>query len=537
MIQNTNMKQSSLFITCLCLTTFCTTLDAQDASFNWPNGKKMAISLSFDDARTSHPTTGVDVFRRIGGKATFYVNPPAMLSHLDGWKALAEDGHEIGNHTMNHPCTGNFDWSKDRALENYTLHNLRQEILEANHQIHAMLGVKAVSFAYTCGHTFVGRGLHQKSYVPLIAELFESGRGWMNEAYNDPQFTDFAMLQGNNMDGADFETDIMAMIDAAKNSGSWLLLAGHEIGENAPQTVNISMLEKLMPYLEEQKDEIWFGTVAEVTAYIKAERKRVADQLAASLRFAATFDKGTDADFAKGDPQIYTLPAYDKPDLGTPGLQAAEVTVAENQGLHGHALEFKRKGRPAIYYQALENIKYDTENWNGTISMWLSLNPEEDLAPGYTDPIQITDAGYDDAAFWVDFTKENPRDFRMGVFGDVTEWNPDKIGPDENPGFLKRLVTAVDRPFSQSSWTHVAISFEAINSGKGIASFYINGNWQGSREIPESFTWELDKAKLFLGLNFVGLVDEVAVFDKPLNHEEIQQLYRVVGGLGALIRK
>lgn len=529
------MKLSIAYILVLCLMTNSSIILAQDSGFRWPDGKKMAVSLSFDDARRSHPTTGVEVFRRIGGKATFYVNPPAMLTHLDGWKALVADGHEIGNHTMYHPCTGNFNWTKDRALENYTLHRLRQEILEANSQIHAMLGVKPVSFAYTCGHTFVGRGIDQKSYVPLIAELFESGRGWMNEAYNDPQFTDFALLQGNNMDGADFEHDIMAMIHDAQKSGSWLLLAGHEIGENANQTVNISMLEKLVPYLDAHKDDIWFGTVAEIAKYIKMERKRVAEKLAESLTFCASFDSGTSADVAKGDKQIYTLPAFDKPDLGTSGLQAAEVTIAEDQGLHGHALEFKRKGRQSIYYKAFDNLTFDTKDCHGTISMWLSLNPEEDLAPGFTDPIQITDSGYDDAAFWVDFTKENPRSFRMGVFGDVNEWNPDKIGPDENPGFKDRVVTAVDRPFSRSSWTHVVISFEGINTSKGIASFYINGKWQGSREITESFTWNPEKAKIFLGLNFIGLIDEVAIFDKTFSHEDVKELYHLIGGVGAMM--
>jgi len=33
------------------------------------------------------------------------------------------------------------------------------------------------------------------------------------------------------------------------------------------------------------------------------------------------------------------------------------------------------------------------------------LESEEALAPEFTDPIQITDSGYDVAALWLDFTK------------------------------------------------------------------------------------------------------------------------------------
>lgn len=512
-------------------------ISGQQDSFKWPNGKKIAISLSFDDARRSHPDVATDLFRRIGGKATFYVNPPAMLYNIDGWKELVSDGHEIGNHTVNHPCTGNFGWSKKKALENYSISTMRQELLEANQQIQAMLGVTPVSFAYTCGNTFVGRGINQKSYVPLIAELFTSGRGWMNEATNDPEFADFAYLQGNDVDGKDFQSDILPMIEEAKKTGRWLLLAGHEIGTDGRQTVKVSMLEDLMKYINENESDIWLGTVAEVTQYVKDQRQMNANKLAESLSFAASFDSGLDADFSKGDKNIYTLPSYDKPDLVTKGLLAAEVGVSHNNGLNGHALEFKRKGRPAIFYKSEGNINYDKNDWSGTISFWMSLNPEEDLAPGYTDPIQITDSGYDDAALWVDFSNKNPRSFRMGVFGDVDIWNPDKIGPDENPNFTNRLVVAEDRSFTRNQWTHVVMTYNNLNTTKGSASLYINGNLQGTKIITEPFSWTYEKSKIFLGLNFVGLLDEISLFTKVLSESEIKSLYELVGGIKTLVDK
>lgn len=515
----------------------CGSIHSQENSFSWPDGKKIAISLSFDDARRSHPDLAKDLFRRIGGKATFYVNPPAMLYNIDGWKELVADGHEIGNHTVNHPCTGNFNWSKGKALENYTISTMRQELLEANQQIQAMLGVTPVSFAYTCGNTFVGRGINQKSYVPLIAEMFESGRGWMNEATNDPAFADFAFLQGNDVDGKDFEADILPMIEEGQKDGRWLLLAGHEIGKGGKQTVKISMLEDLMAYIKQHPDDIWLGTVAEVTQYVKDQRRSQANQLKESLSFAASFDQGLDADFAKGDKHIYTLPSYDKPDIMTKGLVAAEVGISSNNGLNGHAIEFKRKGRPSVFYKSLDNIGYSQTDMSGTVSFWMSLNPEEDLAPDYTDPIQITDAGYDDAAIWVDFTNKNPRSFRMGIFGDVTIWNPDKIGPDENPNFLNRLVVAEDRPFTRNQWTHVVMTYDNLNTKNASASLFINGKLQGSTKIDESFSWTYEKSKIFLGLNFVGLLDEISIYSKALSTHEVESLYKLVGGIKTIIKE
>ena len=83
-----------------------------------------------------------------GVKVTFYVNPPNMRSRLDGWKRAVASGHEIGSHSMSHPCTGNFPWSFKYALENYTLEQMSQQLDEATAQIQEMLGVHATTFAY-----------------------------------------------------------------------------------------------------------------------------------------------------------------------------------------------------------------------------------------------------------------------------------------------------------------------------------------------------------------------------------------------------
>ena len=165
----------------------------------------------------------------------------------------------------------------------------------------------------------------------------------------------------------------------------------------------------------------------------------------------------------------------------------------------------------------------------------MQLDPETDLEPGYCDPIQITDVGYNDAALWVDFTNKNPRVFRMGVFGDLNVWNPDNIGPDDNPSFNNRLIVAKDRPFSRDQWTHVVVSFNDLGSSGAKADFYVNGNHQGTQhDIPEPFTWDILKSRIFIGLNYVGLIDEVSLFSKSLSAEEVKLLYGLETGVREL---
>lgn len=268
-----------------------------------------------------------------------------------------------------------------------------------------------------------------------------------------------------------------------------------------------------------------------------AVRADATTELAKALTFHASFDHGVDADFAKGDKRIHTATSYQKRDDAKPGLQDPNVSIAAGKGRYGSALEFKTKNTTAIYYQAERNVEYRERDWNCTVSFWLSLDPDQDLAPGYCDPIQVTDAEYNDAALWVDFSKdEKPRHFRLGVFGDLARWNPKKLDPDKNPDFNRRLITVTKPPFGHGKWTHVALTAAGLNAEvPGTAKLYLNGQLQGtSGPIREPFTWDLSRAAIRLGLNYTGLFDDLSVFNRALTKEEIEGLYLVGGGVSGL---
>lgn len=237
----------------------------------WPEGVQAAVSLSFDDARYSQVDVGTAVLDRHGVKATFYLVPSRAAERLDGWKAAVAAGHEMGNHSINHPCTGNFVWISDNANEAYTMDRMRAELVEASRQIEGMLGVTPVSFAYPCGMTFIGRGASTQSYVPLIDELFLTGRGWLDEGPNDPLFADMAQLLGQEMDGKEF-SQIKTLIDFAKTHNSWVVLAGHEIGTGGNQTTRVAMLEELITYAADPANGVWLAPVGEVARYIESRR-------------------------------------------------------------------------------------------------------------------------------------------------------------------------------------------------------------------------------------------------------------------------
>jgi hypothetical protein len=251
-----------------------------------------------------------------------------------------------------------------------------------------------------------------------------------------------------------------------------------------------------------------------------------AADLKSALTFHATFDGGTDASFALGDKSIYSAKSYKEQAAAAKGLGSSPAEIANGAGRRGDALRFTRKNESAVFYKADKNVAFDPKNWTGTISFWLSLDPEVDLAPGYCDPIQVTDKAYNDSAIWVDFTKDDkPRHFRLGVFGDLKAWNPKNLEPDKNPAFLNRLVVVKQTPFARGKWTHVAIVHTSLGSGKGSATLYLDGKAQGSTPaIGEPFAWNPALGAIRLGVNYVGLMDDLAIFNRVLSAQEIQEI-------------
>ncbi len=239
--------------------------------FPWPEGKQMALSLTFDDARLSQIDTGIPLLDKYGVKATFYISPGNMLERINGWKQAVTNGHDIGNHSVYHPCSGNFDWSREKALEEYSLKKMKTELDSANRFIYELLGVKPVTFGYPCGQTYVGRGAGVQSYVPLIASMFKSGRGWMNEAPNDPWFCDLAQMNASELDGKSFG-QILTLIETAKANGQWLILAGHEMNDEGRQTSLLQTIETLCKYAADPSNGIWINNVRNVASYVEQKR-------------------------------------------------------------------------------------------------------------------------------------------------------------------------------------------------------------------------------------------------------------------------
>lgn len=254
------------------------------------------------------------------------------------------------------------------------------------------------------------------------------------------------------------------------------------------------------------------------------ETDSIGADLAGRVLLYSSFDGSANADVAAGDPSLYTLTRGADRSAAQPGLLDDAVRIAPGVGVKGDALEFTAKDRKLIYYKAEDNVGFDAADWSGAISFWLQLDPATDLKPGYCDPIQITDTRYNDASIWVDFTKATPRKFRLGVIGDLAAWNPDSTEGNDNPEFVRRLIPMDTPPFQRGTWTHVLVNYDHLGAD-GRTELFVDGASVGSLPVADPFTWEEEKARVMLGLSYIGLMDELAIFDRPLTSHEIAFLF------------
>jgi hypothetical protein len=248
---------------------------------------------------------------------------------------------------------------------------------------------------------------------------------------------------------------------------------------------------------------------------------------AADMILHASFDDVTDLNLFDKNGWIYTA-ASPKRDNAKQGLNVDSVSIAKGQGRYRDALKFSAKSDQVLFYQGSE-FGYKTKDWSGTVSLWMKLDPNKDLEPGFCDPIQITERGWNDGAFFVDFDKDLPRDFRLGVFPDYAFWNPADTKFDDIPLAERPMVTVKNPPFNAKEWTHVCFTWENINSSDSspaTTTLYLNGKSQGSLKRPMKFTWEPSRVGIMIGVYFVGLMDDLIIFNKSLSAEQVELLYQ-----------
>ncbi|GBC99374.1 hypothetical protein HRbin17_01896 [bacterium HR17] len=243
----------------------------------FPQGCVGAASLTFDDGLRSQYEIAVPLLNERNLRATFYLNPRGTTPESDDWRQrwaqwqnVAQQGHEIGNHSLTHPCSRALGDRVDvPCLERMTLADIEADVLEAERRLRLLTGVAERSFAYPCYQDFVGSGLTRQSYVPVIAKHFVAARGGGERPDNHPLTCDLHALwslKAEYLRGA----ELIGWVEWTAQRGRWLIFTFHGVDEGHLPIARYA-LQELCDYLTKRRD-IWVAPVVEVAKRIAAWR-------------------------------------------------------------------------------------------------------------------------------------------------------------------------------------------------------------------------------------------------------------------------
>ena len=239
--------------------------------FVWPHATRAAVSLTYDDALESQLDNAVPALARHGLAATFFVTgrSEVLKASPERYRALAQAGHELGAHTMYHPCDRSLGFVKPGfALQDYDLPRMRAELNENLEELRDLGQKPPFSFAYPCGSTWLGTD--HASYVPLIEQLFVAARG-VNGEVSDPArdtLLDVPSPMGNISGRA-----LTSWVERALSVGGWVVFTFHGVGGDY-LPVQADAHEALLAYLEQHETSVWTERFGSVASYVKAQQKR-----------------------------------------------------------------------------------------------------------------------------------------------------------------------------------------------------------------------------------------------------------------------
>lgn len=234
----------------------------------WPEEKCCAISLSYDDAFESHWREVAPELEQRGFRGTFYTPIRSVFwEYAEEWKQVAKNGHELGNHTVFHPCRRPTDGPTygvfDRYdLSRYSLDEFRNEIEVANAFLKLVDGRSQRTYGNTCHNMTVGRDDQEISITPVLQELFPAARGARRNTLAATELETLNLHEIGCVSSHSF-ADLKQSIDHAKQSGGWLVICLHDVADKE-ERLRIARSEHtaLLDYLVQ--DSIWVAPVIDV---------------------------------------------------------------------------------------------------------------------------------------------------------------------------------------------------------------------------------------------------------------------------------
>lgn len=233
------------------------------------NNKKCAVVLTYDDALNIDLDIVIPALDSLDLKGTFYLmaEASAVSKRIPEWRLASQKGHELGNHSLTHPCdatlTGRSWVIPDKDLTNYTVARAVNEIRITNTLLQAIDGKTERTFAFPCGDTKIGA----VSFYDELKNDFVGARG-IQQSFQHLKEVNLSDINCFYIDGHSGDY-MINLVKKAIESNTLLVFLFHGVGGEHSINVSAKAHSELLQFIKLHQNEIWNAPMVDVAQFIK----------------------------------------------------------------------------------------------------------------------------------------------------------------------------------------------------------------------------------------------------------------------------
>lgn len=243
------------------------------SAIHWPGGCQAAVTLSYDDGLPCHFETVAPLLESVGLRGTFYVPVVTGLCKYSAqFRALAKSGHELGNHSLFHPCRcegERANWLNPAFdLATYNERRWNEEMAVANFALQQVDDRSERTFGNTCFDNWIGPDEARVSLEPFMPRHFLAARGQLTNRpvnLNPINFWNLGTVEADYRTFAELQSEIEAVVAA----GGWIIYTMHGVGSEAHRLfIDPGEHRRLVEWLGENAGRIWTAPMIEVVKHL-----------------------------------------------------------------------------------------------------------------------------------------------------------------------------------------------------------------------------------------------------------------------------
>ncbi len=218
----------------------------------WHEFKIAAVSYTFDDNTPKQLPVAIPLFDQYNFKVTLF---PVInwVSDWSGLKKAAENGHEIGSHTVSHP-----------VLSTLSVENQEKELQQSQHVIDSNIpGEKCVTIAYPNCVT---------GDLATVQKYYLAGRICSGAIVpsTPSDFYNISSIAAGSQSSVRLVQDFNSKVELAKASNGWCVFLLHGIDDDKGYSpVASTELAAHLKFMNDHSKDYWVATFGNVVKYIK----------------------------------------------------------------------------------------------------------------------------------------------------------------------------------------------------------------------------------------------------------------------------